>query len=320
MEIVDLQLHEPAPFEDWSGVDDAARRRVMTEALWQSMDAVGVDAVVVNPLEDSAWVDDLATRFPGRVAHVPICHRSDFDKPDIEAHMAKLYETPGVLAIRFGLIASLQPDLFAFYDSGGYDGAFAACQKLGAPIWLEVMGGVGSVERVARLFPDLQIIIDHIGLNQPPYQPRDIPPWKDLPIVLDLAQYKNVAIKVCAPISLSDEPYPFADAWPPVARLLEAFGPERLAWASDIQRTRGRSGYQVRLHAAATVDAPARYTWGPDAHVPGPPPNGPDYPGKHTYMDSLAFFLYNDQLSVTEKEQILGQTTRRLLKWPRAGA
>ena len=51
MEIVDLHLHEPAPFEDWSSVDEAARRRVMTESLWQSMDAVGVDAEAIGEID-----------------------------------------------------------------------------------------------------------------------------------------------------------------------------------------------------------------------------------------------------------------------------
>src|SRR5262249_5187616 len=98
------------------------------------------------------------------------------------------------------------------------------------------------------------------------------------------------------------------------------YGPERLAWASDIQRTRGRTGLWNRLVSPTTADAQFQYRWGPDAHVPAPPPDAPDYPGKHTYMDSLAFFLYHDQLSQHEKEQILGGTTRRLLEWPATGS
>jgi len=89
-----------------------------------------------------------------------------------------------------------------------------------------------------------------------------------------------------------------------------------LAWGSDIGRFRGRIGYTIRVLEAATGDKPAQVVIGPDAHVPGPPPNGPAYSGKHNYMEALAPFLFSSQLSQSEKELILGQTTRRLLKWP----
>jgi L-fuconolactonase len=102
-----------------------------------------------------------------------------------------------------------------------------------------------------------------------------------------------VSIKLCDPPGLSEEAYPFRDIWAPVHRLLDAFGPERLAWASDIGRFRGRIGWSIRL------------------------PQEP-YPGKHTYMESLAFFLYTDELSPSDKEEILGRSARRMLRWPAA--
>ena len=70
MEIVDLQLHEPAPFGDWAAVDEQTRHNIMTEALWHSIDAVGVDAVVVNALEAPTWASGLARQYPNRVATV----------------------------------------------------------------------------------------------------------------------------------------------------------------------------------------------------------------------------------------------------------
>src|SRR5215472_761069 len=162
MEIVDLQQHEPAPFEDWAAADEVTRRRVLTEAMWQSMDAVGVHAVVLNPLEDPTWMNDLARQHPDRVAAVPGFHRADLDAPDIAARVAELYDPPGTVAIRLGTIPSLNPQEFDFYTAGGFDPVFAACERQGVPVWLEVMGGAYMVDRVARTFPDLQIILDHI--------------------------------------------------------------------------------------------------------------------------------------------------------------
>src|SRR5215471_4624646 len=192
MEIIDLQLHEPAPFEDWAAADVETRRRVLTEALWQSMDAVGVNAVALNPLEDQTWMLDLAARFPDRVAAVPMFGE---DTADVEARVADLYARPGVLAIRFGALKTpvtfvgdhgltVGPESLDQFIAGRHDAAFAACEKQGVPIWVEIQGAAYAIERVARKFPELQIIIDHMGINQPPAQPRDVPPWKDLPTVL----------------------------------------------------------------------------------------------------------------------------------------
>jgi L-fuconolactonase len=215
-----------------------------------------------------------------------------------------------------GAIPQLNPDLFALYESGRFDSVFAACQTLGVPIWLKTMGGLASVPRIARGFPDLQIIVDHIGLMQPPFQARQDPPWKDLPLALALSEFANVSIKVSAPLTLTDEEYPWPDVRRRIHELLGAFGSERLAWASDINRVRGRIGFNSRLRAAATSDAAADNQRGPDAHIPGPPPAAAHYPGKHNYMESLALILYDEQISRADKENMLGLTTRRLLGWP----
>jgi len=85
VEIVDLQLQEPAPFEDWPAQDKETRRRVLTEALWQTFDAVGVNAAVLAPLEDLDWMTDLARRYPDRIATAPTFGRSSPEGDDVEA-------------------------------------------------------------------------------------------------------------------------------------------------------------------------------------------------------------------------------------------
>src|SRR5262249_21488398 len=156
---------------------------------------------------------DLASRYPERVAHVPAFGYGDDAHDNVDQRLDDLFGQQGTVAIRFGALprSSSMPDRFNRYVAGEFDAVFMACGQQGIPIWLEVMGGVASVDRVARAYPQLQIIVDHFGLNQPPYQARDVPPWKDLPTVLALARCENVAIKMCAPIALSDQAYPWAD-------------------------------------------------------------------------------------------------------------
>ena len=303
MEIVDLQLHEPAPFLPWDGESDDIRRRVVMEALLQMMDAVGVDAVVLHPVEDPALADQLAREEPGRFSSVPFIlggragrlrrHAIDPEAPDIEERITQTFAEPGVVALRFTANPSFAPEEFAKFQSGGYDRALAACERQGIPVLLMISGAPAAATRVAERYPELQVIVDHIGLKQRPFEQPDDPEWLRLPDVLKLAEYPNIALKLCGAPGLSRERYPFPDVRPYVDKLVAAFGPDRLAWASDIGRFRGRIGWTIRA---------------PDAQGP--------YPGKHNYMESLAFYLHSNELSDSEKGKILGATTRRLLHWP----
>jgi hypothetical protein len=74
---------------------------------------------------------------------------------------------------------------------------------------------------------------------------------------------------------------------------VNAFGAERVMWASDISRFAGRSGWENAYPAARE-----------------------DYPGKHTYAESLQMIRDTDALTADEKELVLGGAVRRVLRWP----
>jgi predicted TIM-barrel fold metal-dependent hydrolase len=81
--------------------------------------------------------------------------------------------------------------------------------------------------------PDLRVIIAHLGL--PPRvsnPPADVGAMR--PIV-ELARYTQARVKLSGFYALSDPAYnyPHREAWPYVETLAEAFGVERLLWASD---------------------------------------------------------------------------------------
>ncbi|MET0521243.1 MAG: amidohydrolase family protein [Jiangellaceae bacterium] len=298
MDIVDMQLHEFAPFEDWPDVTAPQRRRVLTEAMLQALDCVGVTAAVINPIEDPEWADELVSQFPERFATVVNLGRAsdgrgiDVDSPELEDDIVAAKQR-GAVGVRIGFFGE-SSEAAAEFAGGSLDRGLAMCEKHEMPLFMFCSGRLDLIERPADAFPGLQLIIDHIGMPQPPYEQPDSPPWKALPELLALSRFPNVAIKMCGPIVFSGGSYPFSDVWPPVAQIIEAYGPDRVAWASDNGRFRGRIGWTIRHPVAAEHD----------------------YPGKHTYMESLAFFLYNDELDQDEKEQILGRTARRLLKWP----
>ena len=74
--------------------------------------------------------------------------------------------------------------------------------------------------------PDLTIVIDHMA-DCPVDRPQD------LEKLIVLARYPRVFVKISHTWSISHQPYPWLDAQMHVKRLLAAYGPQRLMWASD---------------------------------------------------------------------------------------
>jgi predicted TIM-barrel fold metal-dependent hydrolase len=75
---------------------------------------------------------------------------------------------------------------------------------------------------------------------------------------------------------MSQEAYPFRDVMPHLRRAIDAFGPQRVVWASDHTQSQ--------------------------AH--------------HSWAQALYYILDSDALSDSEKEWILGRSVRELLRWP----
>jgi predicted TIM-barrel fold metal-dependent hydrolase len=303
MEIVDFQLHEPSIFLDWKDAGEEVQEKVLTEALFSTLDAVGIDAAVLNPCVGAdAWAERLSEEYPWKFTNVPMLHGGSRDfipaeldpgAPDIDEQIAKTFARPAVRTIRFMPGPHLLPGEYEKFQEGAYDRALRACERQGVPVMVHIAGGLSSLDRIAGSFPELQIIIDHIGLPAAPGEPDDDPLWKELPAVLALAKYPNVAIKLCGAVAFSAEAYPYTDVWPYLHQLVDAFGARRLAWASDISRFRGRMGFKVQ----------PRLTSG-------------TFRGKHTLLDALTLLLYTGELSQSEKEQILGKSARDLINWP----
>lgn len=105
----------------------------------------------------------------------------------------------------------------------------------------------------------------------------DDPPFRNLDQLLAFARLPNVAAKLCSAPAQSREPFPYRDVWPALHRIIESFGPERLMWASDFTERRRR----------------------------------------FNYTELLDFLRHTDEVSENDKEQILGGSLRRMLRWPR---
>lgn len=286
--VVDGQLHELGPRSEVPVDDVAIRRRIMLETTLSTMDAVGVDAAILHPVDDG--VADLAVaEFPDRFGVVRVL---DPETPDIEGLVQQTRSTPGNVGIR--IVASFpppKPELTRLLE-GGYDPMLAAAEHTGLPVFLFVSGDLPVIRPIAEKYPDLQLVVDHLGIKQPPLDPRDTPPFATLPELVDLARLPNVAVKLCGVPALSRTGPPFSDTWPFVHEILGAFGVDRVFWASDIPRFQGRITWDMKIENAWTA-----------------------YEGEHTYADSLSFIWDTDQITDDEKRGLLGRTIRQLVAW-----
>ena len=303
MEIIDGQIHalhdirsafpEQAP---------ATQEAIAVRAAIAAMDAVGVTGAIANwtPAFNEAAFRSHPDRFrtmlavePRGAKAVEIVKATMPEFPtdgivpyDDAVHLAEMVahmrSTSGMVALRVvpgrmpGELWRHNAELFA---RGGYDPAFALAAEVGMPICVSVAGALPHLERIAAEFSDTTVVIDHMGLLA-----SDVtgPATESaVPQLLALATFPNIAVKVSGLIAKSDQAFPFADLWPLVRSVFDAFGTERVMWGSDF-----------------TVHQPRR-----------------------TYAEALHFLLHTDVLVDSEKEPFFGGNLRRIFGWagPEAG-
>ena len=125
-----------------------------------------------------------------------------------------------------------------------------------------------SIDRMCERFPDTPVVVDHLARIGVDGQIRD----DDVAALCRLARHKHTCVKVSAFYALGKRQAPYLDLAPLVRRVYDAFGPQRLMWASDCP-------FQVQ--------------------------------GGHTYRDSLALVAERlDFLSNADRQWLLGRTAQ----------
>ena len=93
---------------------------------------------------------------------------------------------------------------------------------------------LGSVDTMCRSFPDTTVVVDHFARIGVDGRIRA----EQVDDLCALAKHRNTNVKVSAFYALGRKQPPYKDLTPMIRRVLDAFGPQRLMWASD-------SPYQV---------------------------------------------------------------------------
>ena len=139
-------------------------------------------------------------------------------------------QQPGMLGLRF---AFLRPGEENRMVDGTLDWLWPAAEKAGIPIGLLVPGRCAAVATVAEKHPGLKILVDHMA------RPRfslDDSGFADLPELLALAKYPNVAVKATGGPSYSTEIYPYRNIHKYIKQIFDAFGPQLHAFIELLQR------------------------------------------------------------------------------------
>ena len=237
MQIVDSQLHlwgansldRPWP----AGRERDAQRpyAVPKEALLLEMDLAGVSRAVLVPPSWEGDRNDLALEaarsHPERFA---VMGRFSLQqRPDAET-VAKWKQQQGMLGMRFTFH---HEHYRRALTDGSSEWLWAAAQQHSIPLMMLMPGAMSHLERLAREYPALRITIDHSGL---PFDHKAPQALQDLPSVVALAKYPNVAVKVSGLPALSVQAFPFRDVHEAAHRLFDAFGPRRTFWGTDLTR------------------------------------------------------------------------------------
>jgi L-fuconolactonase len=74
--------------------------------------------------------------------------------------------------------------------------------------------------------PTLDVVIDHMAVC-----PLGNP--EQLRLLLELARFPRVYVKISELWAIAAQPYPYLDTQDRVRRLVDAFGPNRLMWATN---------------------------------------------------------------------------------------
>ncbi len=251
---IDSQVHtyeRNHPGRPWAGFlhgpDEATG-----DGMVAAMDAVGVDgALLVSPFAmyrfDASYALEVYAKHPTRFGLIKPVNPAD---PAVAETIAAWAATKGTVGVRIMLNQEVSRDP----ADPGIGRVLTAAARHGMPVNILCWGRLEQARAMAAAHPGTQIVIDHLGLQQPFVPPAPAAPFAELPTVLELAAYKNVAIKISGACTLSHEPFPYQDIWDPLRRIFDAFGLDRCLWGTDWTRAVALLTYRQAVDAFRLTD------------------------------------------------------------------
>jgi len=156
----------------------------------------------------------------------------------LKAALATWREQPGMLGLR---LTFHRPDTAPQLADGTADWLWTAAERHRIPIMVHAPDHLQKLGEIAARHPGLTLIVDHMGFGR---ETMDAKAPAGAERVAALARYDNVFVKVSALPCFSSEPYPFRNLNGTLRRVIEAFGPRRSFWGTDLSRMLEHCSYR----------------------------------------------------------------------------
>ncbi len=235
MIIIDAQVHMWAaetPKRPWPAYGASYVQRpepLGKDELLREMAGAGVDRVILVP---PSWEGDrndvtleAARLHPDRFA---VMGRLAIEQPASRALVPTWRSQPGMLGVRLTFRRGHHQ---AWLNDGTADWFWEAAERHSVPVMVFAPGAMAKIGEIAARHPGLRLVIDHLGLST---DLKGAPLGPAIDSLLELARHKNVAVKASGLPCYVTEPYPFPSLHGHVRRVVEAFGPQRVFWGTDL--------------------------------------------------------------------------------------
>lgn len=210
--------------------------------LLAAAEPLGISRIVLIQMSyygfDNSYMLDCMRAHPRVFGGVAII---DHEQPDV-ADTMRAMAAQGVRGFR---LYTDKAKAEAWQQSEGMKRMWTAAAEQGlAMCLLANPDALPAVQRMCKVFPKTRVVIDHfarIGM-------RGAVEAEQLRLLTDLARFPTVHVKVSAFYALGKKAPPYADLEPMIRSLRDAYGAERLMWASDgpFQLAEGQ-GYEPSL-------------------------------------------------------------------------
>lgn len=215
------------PLRDRQGVDVLAPRSFTDEELMALAMPQGVGRVVLiqhypHHGYDNSYLIDTWKKHPKRFR---IVGQIDQSQPRVDQKMREMLKT-GVTGFRIGPRPE-QPDWLA--GDGMKLMWKTAAETRQSMCCLINPSNIKETAEWCAKYPDTPVVVDHFARVGVDGMIRD----EDVQNLCDLAKHKLVRVKISAYYALGKKQPPYQDLVPMIKRLFEAYGPDRLMWASD---------------------------------------------------------------------------------------
>lgn len=188
----------------------------------------GVKRVVLIQMSyyqyDNSYMLDMIQAYPGVFSGVAIV---DENAPDVAATMAKLVNQ-GVRGFR--IYAGKERSLSSWIGSPG----MATLWKTAAALKVNVCPLINPdtlplIDKMCEWYPDTSVVIDHFARVGMAGGVKEA----DVKNLTRLARHAKTHVKASAFYALGAKKAPYTDLAPLIRQVRDAYGPQRIMWASD---------------------------------------------------------------------------------------